>query len=316
MKKSYLIVGLLFFLVSCKKDLGNIFESLIEKDTLTTFESSEEKFNKSDFKDRAEELIYIREYIEYKLPLLIIEEYPDVAKKAQYELIARGENPTLEEATKKTYYYYNNYQSLMWKILNEEYSFLEVKKILENGYFKKKVKRIREESPTKNNDIKIHQTVGDKIYGDFNGDGKFEYAYSKLVKKGYGNPVEDGVPDEFEIRFSDNSINPIKVGCCSFKLINEGDLNNDGADEISIFQKPMNGCSGMVITFNINNGKYLFTPFSLFWCAEIDHINLERLVVKESDNVFYYEADPNDENLLNKGVIQFDRLIKKKANLR
>lgn len=166
-----------------------------------------------------------------------------------------------------------------------------------------------------NGNTQVTNKVGDKIYGDFNGDGKFEYAYRKLVKKGYGNPVEEGVPDGYEIRFSDNSIRPIKVDCCWFKLINEGDLNNDGTDEITIVQQPTNGCSGMVITFNINKGKYLFTPFSLFWCAEIDDVNLERLVVKENNDVFYYEADPNDENLLSKGIIQFDRLIKKKANL-
>lgn len=319
MKKNYLIFGLLFFLVACKKDLGNIFDSLTKVDTLVTYELSEEQFNKRDFKDRAEELIYIREYIEYKLPLLIIEKQPDVAKKAQYELISMGENPTLEEATKKTLIYRNEYQYFMYKILDKEYSFLEVKNMLEKDYPTKKEKRRIEENPSKNNDKNIHQTVGDKIYGDFNGDGEFEYAYRKLVKKGYGNPVEDGIPDEYEIQFSDNTIKPIKVGCCGFILINEDDLNDDGTDEISIIQAPMNGCSGTVSTYTIknNNGEYLFPPYSLFWCAEMSNKDLQRLVVKENNNVYYYEADPNDENLLSDGgtKIRFERLLKKKAYL-
>jgi hypothetical protein len=161
--------------------------------------------------------------------------------------------------------------------------------------------------------------VGDTIYGDFNGDGKFENAFRVLTKKGHGNPVEDGVPDEYEIHFSDKIIKPIKADCCWFKLINEGDLDKDGANEITIVQAPMNGCIGSVNTFTIKAGKSyrLIDPFTIYWCADITDSELQKLVVSENNSIYYYEADPNDENLLsdNGDKIRFERLIKNKATL-
>ncbi|MEL1242784.1 hypothetical protein AAEO56_00810 [Flavobacterium sp. DGU11] len=161
--------------------------------------------------------------------------------------------------------------------------------------------------------------VGDTIYGDFNGDGKLENAFRVLIKKGYGNPVEDGIPDEYEIHFSDKRIKPVKVDCCWFKLINEGDLDKDGANEITIVQAPMDGCIGSVNTFTIKAGKSyrLIHPFTIYWCADITDSELQKLVVSENNSIYYYEANPNDENLLsdNGDKIRFERLIKNKATV-
>jgi len=164
---------------------------------------------------------------------------------------------------------------------------------------------------------KISNKVGDSIYGDFNGDKKFEYAYRKLIKKGFGNPVENGSPSEYEIKFSDKSIKPINVGCCWFKLINEGDLDNNDSDEISIIQSPENGCVGNIKTFSVKDGKKtdLIKSFSMFICAELTDDELQKLIVLENNIVYYHEADPNDENLLNDDgdKIIFERLKKIKA---
>ncbi|MDI3321422.1 hypothetical protein [Pinibacter soli] len=86
-------------------------------------------------------------------------------------------------------------------------------------------------------------TIGEKIQGDFNGDRHMDTATATKIKEGKGNPVEDGTADEYAIQFSETSLKSIDAGCCSICLINEGDLNNDGTDEISIFQAPMNGCT-------------------------------------------------------------------------
>lgn len=156
--------------------------------------------------------------------------------------------------------------------------------------------------------------IGDKIYGDFDGDGKIESAFRVLTKKGQGNPVENGTPDKYEIHFSNKNINPIKVNCCWFKLINEGDLDEDGADEITIVQSPENGCIGTVSTFTIKDKKsnLLFKPFLLFICAELSDKELQKLIVTENNIIYYHEADPNDENLLNDSgdKINFLRLKK------
>lgn len=169
----------------------------------------------------------------------------------------------------------------------------------------------------KGNSQTIKNKIGDSIYGDFNGDKKFEYAFRKLIKKGVGNPVENGSPSEYEIKFSDKSIKSINVGCCWFKLINEGDLNNNNSDEISIIQSPMNGCIGYIKTFSINDDKKtdLINSFSMFICTELTDDELQKLIVLENNIVYYHEADPNDENLLNDDgdKIIFERLKRIKA---
>jgi hypothetical protein len=163
----------------------------------------------------------------------------------------------------------------------------------------------------------LKNKVGDQIQGDFNGDGKLEYAFRVLTTKGNGNPVEDGIPDEYEIQFSDKTIKSIKANCCWFKLINEGDLDKDGTDEFSIIQAPENGCIGTVTTYTIKTKKSykLFPSFSIFWCAELSDLELQKLVVRENNTIYYYLADPNDTHLLNEAgdKIQFERLKKVKA---
>jgi len=187
----------------------------------------------------------------------------------------------------------------------------------ESSIEKKSKKRATANLEISNPKQEVKNKIGDKIYGDFNGDHSFEYAYRVLAKKGKGNPVEDGIPDQYEIQFSDKTIKSIPVGCCWFKLINEGDLDRDGTDEITIVQAPENGCTGWVNTFTIKNNQYrsFIEPFSIYWCAELPDNQLQNLVVNENNIIYYYEADPNDDDLLNKndGKIRFERLKKIKA---
>lgn len=160
----------------------------------------------------------------------------------------------------------------------------------------------------------VKKKVGDTIYGDFNGDGKFEYAFRVLTKKGQGNPVEDGSPDEYELKFSDKNIKPIRDDFYWFTLINEGDLDNDGSDEISVREEPMNGCIGNVKTFTIKNGKssYLFEPFSFYrgTCDNNMSINPQDLVENDNGIVYYYEYNA-DSDLEPKGVYSLNGKGKK-----
>lgn len=125
--KKYLVLGILLIFLACKKGIEINFENK----SLVNSEIQEKNFNKTNFKDRAEELIYIREYLKYKLPLILIEKAPDIVKEAQYELIAMGENPTLYEAALRTRSYEWEYQRCMFMIMESNYSFKEVKEQLE-----------------------------------------------------------------------------------------------------------------------------------------------------------------------------------------
>ena len=58
---------------------------------------------------------------------------------------------------------------------------------------------------------------------------------------------------------------------------------------------------GYIKTFSINDDKKtdLINSFSMFICTELTDDELQKLIVLENNIVYYHEADPNDENLLN-----------------
>lgn len=127
------LIFCLGLLLSCKiSNEKEDFNELINDEIINQDDENLNLFNKTNFSDRADELIYIREYLKYKLPSIIIEKNPDLAKKAQYELISDGENPTLIEATKRTLTYQNKYDGYMSLIISENMSFKEVKYQLES----------------------------------------------------------------------------------------------------------------------------------------------------------------------------------------
>jgi len=138
MKSKNIISVFIFFILftACKKeDATKLLESiksaksaLVNSDTLV----NENSFNKTDFKDRADELIYIREYLKYKLPRIMINKDIESVKRAQYELITVGENPTLIEAARRTRKYSWDYERYLNLINSYNMSFKEVKKQLES----------------------------------------------------------------------------------------------------------------------------------------------------------------------------------------
>lgn len=77
----------------------------------------------------------------------------------------------------------------------------------------------------------------DTIKGDFNGDGKIEYAYSE------SNPAEYYSLDEVDdgklnnITFSNPTIPAIETEFQIERLTNEGDIDGDGADEIGFVER-------------------------------------------------------------------------------
>ena len=152
--------------------------------------------------------------------------------------------------------------------------------------------------------------IGEKIDGNFLGNGKKITATAIKTKEGKGNPIEDGMPAEYEIRFSDNKIKPIKVGCCETILINEGNLNKDGRDDISVYQAPMNGCTYTMTTYSLINGnwKKIVNPFLIpTGCEVISNDALHKMIFRENNQIYYLEKDMSNEN---------GKLIKKKVKLK
>ena len=77
----------------------------------------------------------------------------------------------------------------------------------------------------------------DTIKGDFNGDGKIEYAYSESNSAKYYSldEVDDGKFNN--ITFSNPTIPAIETKFQIERLTNEGDLNGDGTDEIGFNER-------------------------------------------------------------------------------
>ncbi|WP_162903255.1 hypothetical protein [Taibaiella koreensis] len=144
-----------------------------------------------------------------------------------------------------------------------------------------------------------HSYLGSKVNGNFNGDGKIAQATVVKTKEGQGNPVEDGTPDEYEIRFPGTGLSPIAAGCCTVRLVNEGDLDGDGADELSLFQAPMNGCTYSMKTYTLKQGKWqLLVPTFLIptACEPLSDTKLRQRIFAEQGNIYYLETDINDKH--------------------
>ena len=141
--------------------------------------------------------------------------------------------------------------------------------------------------------------IGEKIEGYFIGDGKKSTATVFKTKEEIGNPIEDGTPAEYEIRFSSSKLKPLKKGCCEMILINEGDLNNDKKDEISIYQAPMNGCSYSMTTYSFINGMWeqIVKPFLIpTGCSELNNAELQSRIFIQNKKIYYYETISDEES--------------------
>ncbi len=130
------------------------------------------------------------------------------------------------------------------------------------------------------------------VTGKFNSKDKVDTAYIIKTKAGYGNPVEDGVPDEYALRFTGNAT-AVKIGFCDARILNEGDLNGDGFEELSIFQYPENGTVCKFETFFNKEG--LWTPIfdSRLIPTGGDPVpdaDLQDKVMRGDGNVYYYET--------------------------
>lgn len=134
---------------------------------------------------------------------------------------------------------------------------------------------------------------------DYNGDGQPDEATVKLIRQGEGNPVEDGTPSEYSIVFN-GKLPDLPIGCCDATIIDEGDLDNDGADEFSAFQSPMNGCTYSMTTYSFKKGAWmqLVKPFLIpTGCDEIPTEDLEKRVFIDNGKIYFMETDMNDEDM-------------------
>jgi len=126
-----------------------------------------------------------------------------------------------------------------------------------------------------------------RVYGEFNGDHSPDEACAVIY---HGN--------RYIIRFSPDSIQPILLGDGRVRLINEGDLNHDGREDLSIFQESGKACSYRVSTwsFTKHGWKRITKTWTLpYFCDYVSDEELQGRIVREDGTVYYYDSDEREE---------------------
>jgi len=127
-----------------------------------------------------------------------------------------------------------------------------------------------------------------RIEGDFNGDRIIDTAYAVLYRE-----------NKYIVRFSSDSLKALPPAEGRIRLVNEGDLNNDKRDELSVFQESGQGCFYYVSTWTYMKGRWKHITKSWvlpYFCDYISDEELQDRIVLEDGTVYYYEADVKDEN--------------------
>lgn len=161
-------------------------------------------------------------------------------------------------------------------------------------------------SPTKKSDSispeKKLPELHDSISGDFDGDGKNEFAVLEMTKDGNLNlPASNDPAAEFCVIFRNEKIRLLNVGCCDIRLVKEEDLDADGADEISIFSNEGNGCTYAMKTYSWKNGewKMLLEPFLIFTaCNPISDKELQERVFRENGKIYFLAINNAGQNVI------------------
>ncbi|MFP9112369.1 hypothetical protein ACLI1A_00375 [Flavobacterium sp. RHBU_3] len=134
----------------------------------------------------------------------------------------------------------------------------------------------------------------ESVTGNFT--GKELTAMGTLIHEGTDG---DEDPSEYSITFNDPAITSLPGGCCGMILVNEGDLDGDGLDELGVAQAPLHGCVYDYMAYTYKNGKWkryvdmFLIPTA---CEGISREDVQKLVFKEGNTVYFMQADLNDEN--------------------
>ncbi|EIJ44203.1 hypothetical protein BegalDRAFT_3385 [Beggiatoa alba B18LD] len=117
----------------------------------------------------------------------------------------------------------------------------------------------------------------DAIQGDFDGDHKTEFAWitSNIKEPQTGDNMDEceGGDCRCIIHFSNSMIKEIVVSMCigADLLQNEGDLNDDGGDDIALVPSWWTSCWQAAHIYTLKNQQWreMIKPFSIY-CAQLE----------------------------------------------
>jgi len=157
--------------------------------------------------------------------------------------------------------------------------------------------------------------IGDSmlITGNFDGDNIPDSGYFVVVDKhiqqfdprdyehGEDNHL-DSVTYDYKFYFHDERIGTLAdLGGAAVTLINEGDINQDGKDEISVIHQYLQTGMGILNCYTCRNGKWEEIASHEFggYYAALDRIEAEgKIIVKDSTPYFYENDDSLGDTLV------------------
>ncbi|WP_123845460.1 hypothetical protein [Chitinophaga lutea] len=148
-------------------------------------------------------------------------------------------------------------------------------------------------APTPSSSAPPADTV--RITGDFNGDGVRDTAVSVLYEKA----VEENTQDYYIVRFTGNGLPATTPLPGRQRLVNEGDLNGDGADELTLFGEPLHGCTYTMQTVFLQGAgwRQLTAPWLIpTACEFFGDEQLQQRIFLENGVLYHLLEDVNDEN--------------------
>lgn len=144
----------------------------------------------------------------------------------------------------------------------------------------------------------------DTLYttGDFNGDRRRDTAYAFMS----GTPTINSPYEVWNVRFTSGSLPDLKPIDGRTRIINEGDLDYNGTDELSLFSESIHDCSLSLTTFTIEKGKWVvFTgPRNLGMdCSPLTDEDLQKRLVLENDTLIFWRGERTNN------VYRLDKVI-------
>lgn len=145
-----------------------------------------------------------------------------------------------------------------------------------------------------------------RVEGYFNADTSRDIGYGVFFgrienENRSGDDTERVAETQYVVRFQDNRIKPMPVVTGRhIRLVNEGDLNTDGQDEISIFVQSMRSCMYTASTWSYQAGRWI--RITDYWtiptvCDYLSDEDLQDRIVVEDGELYYYETDVSDKDL-------------------
>ncbi len=152
---------------------------------------------------------------------------------------------------------------------------------------------------------KIAESVKGKLKGDFNGDKNIEYAWIQNPET--LNPGSDEYPltgselckgkCESIIYFTDKNIPAFKISSFGGWIINVGDIDNDGTDEIGFWRNNAPHQAGSMMQLDIYNIKKGTTPLvSTYIKIGLHELKDSEIVTKLSNNKIQIKESHYDSN--------------------